>query len=263
MFNSALPLLRSASRIQARSLLRPSTRNACDVIASAARGQHEKRSHGSQQSSKSRGQGPRRDGRLPLRSTAVAGFSILAAMANSKDTPPQPNYAFKHPSGWAYMNTEPSLVQDFIMRYSQANDINSIEEARSAHFEFTRSLLHFCVHGEIIDQGSLPSDVVFGFGRYAAKEDTKIFWMPSPVQARVPVLCLSVHHDLSEEAGRLAFVESAIVAEVGASFLEKFNENETYIYIQIHGPTQFFSLGLRRDEILRLVERSKAWAVQE
>lgn len=185
-------------------------------------------------------------------------------MANSDDTkPPQPNCAFKDPSGWDYMDTEPSLFRDFFMRYIQAKDTNSIEEARRAHFEFTRSILQFCVHGEIIEEGSLPGDVVFGAGRYAAKEDTKIFWMPSPARDVVPVLCLSVHHDLSDEVRKLAFVENAIVAEVGASFLEKFKEDEAYIYIHIHAPAQFFSLGIRRDEVSRLLERSEAWAIQE
>lgn len=194
----------------------------------------------------------------------MAGFSILAALANSTDPPPpHPNCAFKDPSGWDYMHTDPSLFQDFIMRYSQAKDINSIEKARSAHFELTRSILQFCVHGEIIDEGPVPSDVVFGAGRYAAKEDTRIFWMPSPGQGRDPVLCLSVHHDLSDEVRKLAFVENAVVAEVGASFLEKFKEDKTYIYIHVHGPTVFFSLGVRRDEVERLLERSKDWAIQE
>lgn len=218
MFNSALPLLRGASRIQARSLLRPSTRNARDVKASAARGRHEKRSHGSQQSNKSSCQGPRHGGRLPLRSTAAAGFSILAAMAKSNDPepPPRPNYAFKDPSGWQYMDSEPSNLQNFIMRYSQAIDTNSIDEARTAHFEFTRSILQLCVHGEIIEEGSLPSDVVFGPGRYAAREDTKIFWVPSSVQGRVHLLCVSVHHDLGDEVRKSAFVSGRRLAQASS-----------------------------------------------
>lgn len=161
------------------------------------------------------------------------------------------------------MDSEPSNLQNFIMRYSSAIDTNSIDEARTAHFEFTRSILQLCVHGEIIEEGSLPSDVVFGPGRYAAREDTKIFWVPSPVQGRVPLLCLSVHHDLGDEVRKFAFVEGAIRAKVGASLLEKFKEDETYIYIQIHAPAEFFSIGVRRDEVLRLLERSKAWAIQE
>ncbi|KAI7780316.1 hypothetical protein LA080_016164 [Diaporthe eres] len=267
MFNSALPHLRGASRIQARSLLRPSTRHARDVMASAARGRHEKRSHGSQQSNKSSGQGPRHNGRPPLRSTAVAGFSVLAALAKSNDPKPlpplpPPSCAFKDPSGWEYMNTDPSLYQDYYMRIYQAFKINSIEEARSAHFEYTRSILQFCVHGEIIEEGSLPNDVVFGMGHYAAKEDTKIFWMASPVQDTVPILCLSVHHDLSDE-WQLPFAQSAIVAGLGASFFEKFKENETYAYIHIHTPTKLFWLRFHRDEVSHLLERSKAWAVQK
>lgn len=267
MFNSTLPLLRGASHTQTRSLLRPSTRHARDVMASAARGRHEKRSHGSQQSNKSSGQGPRHNGRPHLRSTAVAGFSVLAALAKSNDPeppppPPPPNCAFKHPSGWEYVNTDPSLYQDYYMRIYQAIKINSIEEARVAHFEYTRSLLQFCVHGEIIEEGSLPNDVVFGIGHYAAKEDTKVFWMASPVQDAVPILCLSVHHDLSDE-WQPAFAQSAIVAGLGASFFEEFKENETYAYIHIHAPTKLFWLRFHRDEVSHLLERSKAWAVQK
>lgn len=161
------------------------------------------------------------------------------------------------------MDTEPSLFQDFITRYSQAVDINSIEAARSAHFDFTRSILQFCVHGEIIEEGSVPSDVLFGAGRYVAKEDTKIFWMPSPDQDRDPVLCLSVHQDLSDDLGKLAFVDNAIGAELGANCLRKFKDSDTHVQVYFHTCSGFFVVSLPRDEMLRVLEHNESLAIQE
>lgn len=265
MFNPAFTLVRGASRIQARSLLQPSTCTARDVIASAARGRHGKRSHGSQQSNRSSGQGPRHNGRLPVKSTAVAGFSVLAALANLDNRgQSKPNCAFKDPSGWDYQETDPSLLQDFVTRYSHALETNSIEEARSAHFDFTRNILQFCVHGEIIEEGPVPSDVLFGAGWYVAKEDIKIFWMPPPVQDRGPVLCVSVHHDLSDEWRRLAFVQMAIRrTELGANCLKKFNDGDTHVHLYFHSPTRFFGIGFPRDEMLKALERNASLAIQE
>lgn len=244
MFNPAFKTVRGASRIQVRSLLRPPTHHALGIAASAARGGHEKRSHGSQQSHKSSGQGPRHDSGLPLRSTAVAGFSILAVLAANPGNPrpARPNCAFKDPSGWDYVETEPSFALDFTVRYNQALNSNSIKEAREAHFELTRQVLQFCVHGDIFEEGSVSSDAVFGPGQFVAKEDTRIFWMPSPVQDRGPVLCLSVHHDLRDNLKQVAFVEKVIGAEMAASCLKKFKDTDTHVVLHFHAPSQFFVL---------------------
>lgn len=61
----------------------------------------------------------------------MAGFSVLTALAKSDDPEkPQPNYAFKHPSGWEYLNTDhSSLPYFFATKYVQAQDTNSIKDA--------------------------------------------------------------------------------------------------------------------------------------
>lgn len=265
MFNCAFTVVRGASRIQARSLLRPPTRHALGIAASAARGRYEQRSHGSQQSHKSSGQGPRHGSRLPLRSTAVASFSILAVLAanSGNPRPGQPNCAFKDPSGWDYVGTEPSFGLDFAMRYSQALESNSIKEAREAHFELTRKILRFCVHGDIIEEGSVRGDVVFGPGQFVAKEDTRIFWMPSPVQDRGPVLCLSVHHDLEDNSKQVAFVDDVMGAEMAASCLKKFKDTDTHVVLHFHTPSEFFILFFPRDELANALERDKLLGIRE
>lgn len=265
MFNSAFTVVRGASRVQARSLLRTPTRPPLGIAASTARGRYEKRSHGSQQSHSSSGQGPRHDSRLPLRSTAVAGFSILAVLAANSDdpNPAQPNCAFKDPSGWDYMETEPSFIWDYTMRYSQALKSNSIKEAREAHFELTRNILQFCVHGDIIEEGSVRGDIVFGPGQFVAKEDTRIFWMPSPVQDRGPVLCLSVHHDLRDDLKHIAFIDNVIGAEMAASCLKKFKDTDTHVVLHFHAPSQFFVIFFPRDEMAKALERDKLLGIRE
>lgn len=265
MFNSTLRLVRGASRIQARSPLRPSTHSAGNVIASAARGRREKRYHGSQHSNKSGGEGPRHNGRLPLRPTAIAGFSILTVLANSDDSKPlpQPNCVFKDPSGWGYMDADPSLLQDFIMNYDHAKDVNSIDKARRAQFEFTRSILQFCVHGEVIEEGPMPADIVFGPGWYVAKEDTRVFWVPSPTQGKDPVLCLSVHHDLVDELNKVAFVDSVFGVELAAICLGKFKDGDTHVQLHFSTPGQFFALGLPRDGLVRALELYQSLAIAQ
>lgn len=195
----------------------------------------------------------------------MAGFSILTVLAANSDNPrpAQPNCAFKDPSGWEYVGTEPSFGLDFAMRYYQALESNSIREAREAHFELTRKILQFCVHGDIIEEGSMRGDVVFGPGQFVAKEDTRIFWMPSPVQDRGPVLCLSVHHDLEDSSKQVAFVENVMGAEMAASCLEKFKDTDTHVVLHFHTASGFFILFFSRDEMAKALERDKLLGVCE
>lgn len=263
MFATAFSCVRGASRIQARSFLRPSTRNACDVIASAARGRHEKGWKGSQKSHKSSGHGQRDNSHFPLRSMAVAGFSVLAAAVSSDNSqkPPPPDYAYKDPSGWHRWDSNSSVLFDHVMRMQTAMNNSSIEEARSAHFDFTRAYLEFCVHGEVIDEGSLPSDIVFGPGRYVKKEDTKVFWMPSPILGKSSILCVSVYYDLGGDGRDAAFL-SAIGPFMCAPLLEKFKEDDgTYIFIHVFSAAgRHFAVGLPRD----ILERHQSLvAIQE
>lgn len=263
MFNTAFSCVRGASRIQARSLLRPSTRNACDVIASAARGRHEKGWKGSQQSHKSSGHGQRDNSHFPLRLMTVAGFSVFAAAVSSDNSqkPPRPEYAYKDPSGWRRWDNDSSIFLDHVLRTQTAMNTNSIEEARSAHFDFTRAYFEFCVHGEVIDEGSLPSDIVFGPGRYVKKEDTKVFWMPSPVLGKSSILCVSVHYDLGGDERDAAFL-SAIGPFMCTPLLEKFKEDDgTYIFIHVFSAAGVhFAVGLSRD----ILERHQSlMAIQE
>lgn len=250
MFSTAFPLVRSASRIQARSFLRPSTRNARDVIVFAARGRHEKGWKGSQRSHKDGGHGQRDNSHLPLRSMAVAGCSGLAAALGSDNSqkPPQPDYAFKNPSGWRHSYSESSVFLDHIMRVQRAMDTNSIEEARSAHFDFTRAYLEFFVHGEVIDEGSLPSDIVFGPGQYVQKEDTKVFWVPAPMLGTSSILCVSVHYDLGDDGRDAAFLDSALRSSMCAHLLEKFREDHgTHIFIHVFSARRHFCVAVPRD----------------
>lgn len=195
----------------------------------------------------------------------MASFSILAVLAANfgNPRPAEPNCAFKDPSGWEYVDTEPSFISDFTMRYSQALKSNSIKEAREAHFELTRKILQFCVHGDIIEEGSVRSDVIFGLGQFVAKEDTRIFWMPSPDQDWGPVLCLSVHHDLRDNMTQVAFVENVIGPEMAASCLKKFKDTDTHIVLHFHAPSQFFILFFPRDEMEKALERDELLGIRE
>lgn len=149
------------------------------------------------------------------------------------------------------------------MSYDQAKDANSIDKARRALFEFTRSILQFCVHGEVIEEGPLPADIVFGPGSYVAKEDTRVFWVPSPTQGKDPILCLSVHHDLSDDLKKAAFVNSVIGVELAAICLGKFKDDDTNVQLHISTPGQFFALSLPRDGLARALELYRSLAIAE
>lgn len=260
MFSPALRRrVRGASRIQTRSFLCPSTRNARNVIAVAAQCGHEEGSNGSKQSNNSSGQDQRNGGHLPLRSTAVAGVSMLAGAATSDDsnkaTPPP--YALRDPSGWGCLDNNPSIVMDFIMRVRQAMDTKSVEEARSAQFDFTRAYMELAVYGDVIDEGPLPDDIIFGAGLHVKKEDTKLFWVPSTELGKSSILCLSVHYDLNDGERLGLFLTTALESGMFERLLEKFKEDEC-IHFHVHFSTVFFSIGIDRDVVLGLLERGKS-----
>ncbi|KAK2610764.1 hypothetical protein N8I77_004165 [Diaporthe amygdali] len=262
MYSSILRLVRGTPRVQVRLLMRPSSHYARDATISAVRDQHEKRSHGSQHSNKSSGQGSRYKSRFALKSTVVAGLP-LGALLKAENEKHREGCAFKDPSGWEHMEADPSLSLDFIMKYHQALQNESIEEARSTHFDFTRNVLGFCLHGDIVEEGSMQNDIIFGIGRYITKEDTKIFWVPSPVEGRMSTLCLAVHQDLSDDDYRYIFVDKVCVAEMAARALEKFDDSGTHISISFHHTHGLFTLCVPRDEFLRVFERKNLLAIRE
>lgn len=262
MYSSTLRLVRGTPRIQVRSLVRPSSHYACDVTTSAVRDQHEERSHGSQPSHQSSSQGSRYKSRFALKSTVLAVLP-LGALLEAENEKRRKHCAFKDPSGWEHMEADPSILLDFNMKYHQAINNESIEEARSAHFDFTRNVLEFCLHGEIVEEGSMQNDIIFGIGRYITKEDTKIFWVPSPVEGRMSTLCLAVHQDLSDDDYRYIFVDKVCVAEMAARALEKFDDSGTHVSISFHHTHGLFTLCVPRDEFLRVFERKNLLAIRE
>lgn len=139
-------------------------------------------------------------------------------------------------------------------------DNNSVEEARSAQFDFTRSFLECTVHGDVVDEGSLPSDVVFGAGLHVKKEDTKVFWVSSAELGKSSVLCLSVHYDLTggERGDRL--VIKALEDGMFDRLLKRFEEDER-IFVHVHYVGGFFVVGLDRDEFMSVLERKKSMSV--
>lgn len=196
----------------------------------------------------------------------MAGFSIPAVSANSDSPEPSPpDYAFKDPSGWRYFDANPSRFLDIGMSYIQAMKTNSIEEARSAQVDLTRSQLEFCVRGDIIDEGSLPSDVVFGLGQYVTKENTRVFWMPSIIQGTDPIKCLSVHHHLNDDRMCAGFLDSALGATMCTRLLEKFKEHSrTHIFVHVHSSGKFYQIRIPRDEIANSLQRINSLsAIQE
>ncbi|KAL1864423.1 hypothetical protein Daus18300_007655 [Diaporthe australafricana] len=268
MYKPAFSLVRGAARVQARSTMRSSARNARGVTASATpyRRWHENGFHTSQQPKRSSGQNSRYKSRFPFKSTAVAGLS-LAALANPDDRspPPEPDCAFRDPSGWHLIDLNPQVMLDFGMTYLRAAKSNSVEEARNAQFEHTRNFLEVCLLGEIIEKGSVPGDIIFRVGQYVIEEDTKIFYVPSPVQGKSSTLCVSVHHDLSDNDKAGAFANhDRIVYGVLARYLEDFKEeNAPHVFLFLHYPAGIVTLAYSRDDLLGCIERKNYSALSE
>lgn len=184
---------------------------------------------------------------------------MLAGTAASDDSqkPTPPTHAFRDPSGWNVLDSNPAISMDFVSRVLQASETNSIQEARSAQFDFTRSYMELALHGDIIDEGSLPSDLVFGIGRHVNKEDTKLFWIPSAELGKSSVLCLSVHYDLSDGERLDALFSKALEAGLFERLLEKFKDDER-VYLHLHSSTMFASAGFDRRDVVNILERKQS-----
>ncbi|KAK8034844.1 hypothetical protein PG993_009839 [Apiospora rasikravindrae] len=128
-------------------------------------------------------------------------------------------------------------VHEIHQAWKSAFTTDSIVAARAATLLETRLWLHHYFRGDFIDEGTFDRPLLISRGVHILPEDTRVFYLPAENSATIPVVCVSLNHNM-EHNPKLnisrAELKTLLDGELRMGELAKFHPMLRFVAVVAH-----------------------------